>query len=341
MIGLYKPTIKRKDMDSVLSTLVDECAGPGQKSIEFSSSMATLLGYDYGVAFRSYVRTLFLACHVLQIEHDDKVIISAAAPAIFVTVLNKLGCEILLADVEENSTAISIASVLELEKMQPKAILIEETFGNIPDYEAVAETKIPIIRDITANIYKKDLGPLFNTIQHIAIIQTEDNCLVSTGGGGMLFLQDKKMQKEIELELLAYQGFETMPDMNAALGISQLQQLSSTVEKRVEICNLFSKGIAKTRHKRLIEGPIDTGTPAVCFPILLESSMKSIQKYTAKYKIEIQNPFEDCAGVRLKVEMKAFPNAYNLYLRTVIFPLYPMLSNDQLKIIVKVLSTLP
>jgi dTDP-4-amino-4,6-dideoxygalactose transaminase len=41
------------------------------------------------------------------------------------------------------------------------------------------------------------------------------------------------------------------------------------------------------------------------------------------------------------MDFQDFPNSIPFMLRAILFPLYPMLSQEQLKTLVKVLSTLP
>ncbi len=62
MIKLFKPTIKRKDMDLVLSTLVDEQLGPGLMNHELSRLLCSDLEAIEAIAVRTYPRALRLHC---------------------------------------------------------------------------------------------------------------------------------------------------------------------------------------------------------------------------------------------------------------------------------------
>ena len=76
-IFLFKPTIRRKDMDNVLSCMVGDLIGPGRYAHDFITALVHYLKVSGGVALASYYSSLMLAFDVLKLEAGDKVIISA------------------------------------------------------------------------------------------------------------------------------------------------------------------------------------------------------------------------------------------------------------------------
>jgi perosamine synthetase len=341
MIKLFKPTLKRKDMDSVLNTMVDEEIGPGEKYTEFSHLIREYFGAESCTLMRSYVNTFETACELLHLGKEAKVIISPLSPAWYVDILEKLECIILFADVDQFTGCISYESVKELLPQNPSALIMYDLFGNLPDYEKLSQIPVPIIEDITQGFgtRKKEYKP--GEISSIIISAFEEEAVITTGGGAALVLNEKKYIKPLQ-ELMDITGkLNLMPDMNAALGIVQLKAMPGLMERRREYLALFRSSVSKTKHKIVIENSDSIIENGYILPVLLDSRIKEVNKFTRRYKIETINPFEKCAASRVEIDQSLCPNSIPFRLRTLFFPLYPLLSKDQLKILVKVLSTLP
>ncbi|MBL7006373.1 MAG: DegT/DnrJ/EryC1/StrS aminotransferase family protein [Spirochaetia bacterium] len=341
MIKLFKPTLKRKDMDSVLNTMVDESIGPGEKYKEFSNLIREYFGAESCTLLRSYINAFEKACELLHLGKESKVIISPLSPVWYVDILEKLQCSILFADVDQFTGCISYEAVKELLPQNPSALIMYDTFGNLPDYDKLSEIPIPIIEDITQGFgtRKNEYKP--GEISSILIAAFEEDSIITTGGGASLVVNEKKYVKPLQ-DLMDKTGdLELMPDMSAALGIVQFKSMPELMERRREYLALFRSSVSKTKHKIVIESSDLIIENGYVLPVLLDSRIKEVNKFTKRYKIETINPFESCAISRAEADLNRYPNSMPFKLRTLLFPLYPLLSKDQLKTLVKVLSTLP
>ncbi len=341
MIKLFKPTLKRKEMDSVLNTMVDEAIGPGEKYKEFSQMLQEYFGAESCTLMRSYVSAIETACKLLHIGKKSKIIISPLSPSWYINVLEKLECTILFADVDQYTGCISPDAVKALLPQNPTALLMHDPFGNLPNYDELSQIPIPIIEDITQGFgtRKNEFKP--GEIASIIISAFEEESVITTGGGAAVLLNEKKHIKPLQ-ELLGESGnLELMPDMNAALGIVQLKTIDSLIERRREYLALFKNSVSKTKHKVLVENSDMILANGFVLPVLLNSRIKEVNKFTRRHKIETLNPFENCALSKVDIDQNLYPNSIPFRLRTLFFPLYPLLSKDQLKTLVKVLSTLP
>ena len=59
LIPFYKPTIRRKDMDAVLQTMVDERIGPGERAQEFLKQFCSdngAINWESLVQFNSSIK---------------------------------------------------------------------------------------------------------------------------------------------------------------------------------------------------------------------------------------------------------------------------------------------
>ena len=149
MIQTYSTTIRRKEMDAVLTCMVDEKIGPGELNTRLIQQVKESIKCDGAVALRSPAIALKYALLALDIEHNSKVMISALAPSWQYQELINLGFEPMVLDVEETTGLVSAEIVQEATKEGGKVLILHETAGILPDIEAILELGIPVIEDIS------------------------------------------------------------------------------------------------------------------------------------------------------------------------------------------------
>ena len=81
MIQTYSTTIRRKEMDAVLTCMVDEKIGPGELNTKLIQTVKEFIKCDGAVALRSPAIALKYALKSLGLEVSSKIMISALAPA--------------------------------------------------------------------------------------------------------------------------------------------------------------------------------------------------------------------------------------------------------------------
>lgn len=341
MIKLFKPTIKRKDMDSVLNTMVDEALGPGIKNRELGKALCHEIHADESIVIRSYLRALTLALKTLQLKRGDRVMISPLSPPCYVWVLQDLELDILFADVDPRTGCMLIDDVKSRLDRSPAAILLHEPLGNIVDAEAFKELSIPIIEDITQSLHSKKHGQVAGALGDVVVVSFEDDSLLCAGGGAAVLVKEKKHVAFLKKASARDLRYDLLPDINCALVLNQLNMVEQHIERRLEYFELYRQSVMKTRHQIINEHGEEISHNAYSLALLLDSRVKDVIRYAVKYKIETLMPFQECAIHLTDAETTDFPNSIPFILRAIIFPLYPLLSKDQLMTLVRVLSTLP
>ena len=363
MIQTYNTTIRRKEMDAVLTCMVDERIGPGELNSRLIQSVKEFTGCDGAIALRSPLSALKYALSALGTESGTAVMISALAPAWHIQAVEYAGFKPIVLDVDETTGLVSVDAVSEGAKNGGRILLLHESMGILPDMNPFIELGIPIIEDIS-----KSLGTLIpvNTENEsssekprkagsfgvYSIMALEEKDVITAGGGAILTAPNRR--EWIVLKKLAdtVPTTELLPDINAALAWIQLKEFGRNEIRRKEIFTLFRRAIMSGRHKTFIrpeynieisEGKnADYGSTMCCFPLVLNSAFKDVKSYAAKKDIEIRPAYEDSVIALREEELSSSCiKAKSLYLRTALFPLYPRLSNPQIAKIVKVLGTLP
>lgn len=350
MIQTYSTTIRRKEMDAVLTCMVDEKIGPGELNTRLIQQVKESIKCDGAVALRSPAIALKYALLALDIERNSKIMISALAPSWQYQELINLGFEPMVLDVEETTGLVSAEIVQEATKEGGKVLILHETAGILPDIEAILELGIPVIEDISqsfgSSISQKDengaeVGRIKAGLMGIyTIMGLEERDVVTAGGGAILMAPGRR--EWIVLKKFTDEAPETdlLPDINAALAWVQLKEFNKNEKSRKEIFGLYQHACMMGRHKMLVRD-MEEGSTMSCFPLVLTSSVKDVKQYTAKKDIEIQLAYsKSVISLNDELAQKCI-HAKSLFLRCVHFPLYPRLTHNEVAKIVKVLGSLP
>lgn len=338
-ISVFKPSIKRKEMDAVLNCMVSDRIGFGEAAELLVKELSACLGLKGGFAFKEYYRALKAALDALGLEKGDSVIVSALAPNLYIEVLEDCGLEPLIADVDPDNALIDI-ELIESAAEQAAAIIINYEMGFIPDMPRIIETGLPVIEDITMGLGGAINESQAGTFGRFTVVNMDEDGLITTGGGAAVLAGSRKdllILKEITADM---HSTVFLPDMNASLGIVQLKNLEEYLASRREIAEIFTKSLMRSKHKKLSQ-KIEADNVNYSFPVVLETGMHEVAAYARKKNILTAPAFSGSIAAFSEEVQEQCPNAKTLLLRCVNFPLYPLLGKSNIAEISRVLSSLP
>lgn len=370
MIRTYSTTIRRKEMDAVLTCMVDEKIGPGELNVRFIQQIKQFFECDGAVALRNPATALKLALKSIDFNKDDEIMISALAPAWHYQTLIDLGYKPLVLDVDECTGLVNAEIVQRGINHGGRLLLLHESMGILPEMEPILALDIPIIEDIS-----KSVGALVpstdekgepttpkkaGTFGIYSILCLEEKDVITSGGGVVLMAQNRREWTVLKKYIDEMPMVELLPDINCALGWVQLKEFQKNEIARKEIFSLFQRACMAGRHKMFSrsnnpgelpvainenskeEKNLDYTSTMSLFPLILSSSFKDVKIYTSKKDIEISLAYEDSViAFKLDELQESCIRAKSLFLRCVLFPLYPRLTHSNVAKIVKVLGTLP
>jgi len=305
----------------------------------------------------------------------DAALVSALSPYYYARVIEDAGLDVVVADVDLNSACLSARSVKEAldragEEFNVICVVLNETLGFLPDFTTPAEENsggvsgnsalsgsdavkafsagLPLIEDCSASFGSyfcasqdapADSVKKAGTFGTLSVLGLEERDFVTAGGGALLFSAERKNSP-------ALRGFSDIPpvygipDMNAAMALVQLREAKRNMEKRAAIAGLYREAAMRSRHK-LLSGPEDFQYNNYAFPLILETGMKDVEAYARKKEIAVEPAFRDTLTGMGLIPDGLCPNARSLSLRTVLFPVYPRLSEANAQKVAKLIQTLP
>jgi len=363
-IEVYSPTIRRKEMDAVLTAMVEDKIGPGDQAKFLVQTAREKIKFDYCLSLRSPALALYFALQALGLDRGDGVVVSALSPLYYERVIRDSGFVPLYCDVPSASSCMSRETIEKTlankaEGLTPRCIVLHHTLGFLGDASSIAELGIPLIEDCS-----QSYGTYFNQIESeregetpqedvsaavrdtipvgtsgvFTILGLEERDMLTSGGGVLLYAHNRRDASVLRnLETLPPEY--GLPDMNAALAVVQFREAAKNVAKRRDIAALYMQSALRTRHKCFVHSDMEYNNYA--FPLILETGVKDVKAYARKKDIVVENAFEHTLVGSGIVSGEQCPESYSLSLRTVLFPLYPRLTMADAQRIAKLIQTLP
>ncbi|MBO6218314.1 MAG: DegT/DnrJ/EryC1/StrS aminotransferase family protein [Treponema sp.] len=356
MIQTFSSTIRRKEMDAVLTCMVDEKLGPGELNAKLIQSVKEFTGCDGAVAFRSPAIAFSYVLKALDLQPGSSVMISALAPSWHYTAVKNLGYEPLVLDVNEDDGLLSPEAVEEGIKKGGRLLLLHETMGILPKIEEILSFGIPVIEDISHSVgasyvfsaaeedsaaKSEDSGKKAGMAGLYSILGLESNDTITAGGGAVLIAPKRREWIVLKKFTDAAPETDILPDMNSALGFIQLKEFARNEQARKALFAIFQKSLMSGKNKTFARDA-ENGSTIWSFPVVLSGSFKDAKQYASRKEIEIRPAYEKSViAVLEEMEQANYIHAKSLFLRTVLFPLYPRLGSESATKIAKVLGTLP
>jgi len=267
VIPYGKQDINQSDIDAVINVLKSDFLTQGPKVPLFEKTVADYCDSKYGVAVNSATSALHIACLALDLGKDDYLWTS---PNTFVASANcGLYCGAKVDFVDINPKTYNLSSKeLEIKLIQakkdnnlPKIVIPVHFAGQSCDMKKIhslsREYGFKIIEDASHAIGGKYLDKPIGGCQYsdITVFSFHPVKIITTAEGGLATTNDKKLSERMQLfrshgvtrdpELMTkeadgewyYQQVELgfnyrMTELQAALGVSQMQRLDEFITKR-------------------------------------------------------------------------------------------------------------
>ena len=273
-IPVNEPLIGNREKE-----LINECLDTGWISSEgpfvekFENSLSKKVNRKYGIACSSGTAALDLAIASLDIGPEDEVIMPAFTIISCATAVIKSGAKPVLIDACERTWNMNVDHVEAAITSKTVAIMAVHIYGLPVDMDPLIRIAkkygLYIIEDAAELIGAQYKGNPCGSFGDVSTFSFYPNKHITTGEGGMVFTNDLEISKKCKsLRNLCFQednrfvhnefGWNyRMTNLQAAIGIAQLEKLDSTIKKKMKIGEFYNKYLAELRE---IELPlIETG----------------------------------------------------------------------------------
>jgi len=346
-VSVYRPTIKRKDLEYVLNTMVEDKIAYGEYAKVFERKLYERTGSYNVIAVNSIFSALSLIFQSLDVKSGDEVILPSFAPQVYLNFILLYGAVPKLVDMEENSYRPSITMIRDSISEKTKLVILYYYFGYTYDPSPYIDLFHTVVEDISSVIGAGVNGEKVGSKSQYAIADFSSKSLITTGDGAAVFCNSRKNYHftksliENEEYSLDYKprNYCLMPDLNASMGISQIETLDHKLKLRESIGKIYEQAALKGRSG-FISQEKDFDRYYSDFPIIVKSNLKDAQLFLKKYKIEGLRPFAYPLHQYLNLPKEKFPVTEYFYLTTLLAPNYSSLTKTQVTEIAKVLASM-
>jgi dTDP-4-amino-4,6-dideoxygalactose transaminase len=267
MIPISKPDISEAEKAAVLEVLDSGILAMGPRTAQFEEAFAQMCGVKHAIAVSSGTTALHIALLAHGIGPGDEVI---TTPFTFAATINSIlyvGAIPVFVDIEEDTFNINPAQIEAKITKRTKAILPVHLYGYVCDMDAlqtIANTyNLALIEDACQAVmatFKGKMAGSFGT-GTFSFYATKN---LMCGEGGMIttnddaiaekcrMLRNHGMKRRYYHEFLGY-NFR-MTDIQAAIGLVQLQRLPEFTEKRRQNAAYFNAKIEAAKTPKVRPG---------------------------------------------------------------------------------------
>lgn len=280
-IPIAKPFLGEDEARAAYDTIKSGWVTQGPKVLEFEEKFAKYVGSKYAVAVSSCTAGLHLALCVSGIGKGDEVICPSLS---FIATANSIvhaGATPVFADIDPLTLNIDVNHAEKLISSKTKAILIVHQIGMPADIDAFKtlceKYNLKLIEDAACAIGSKYKGGKIGSHSDLVCFSFHPRKVISTGDGGMITTSNKKFYERLKLlrqhgmsindrirhiskkiifeEYLEIGYNYRMTDIQASIGIKQLEKLDWIVTERREIANKYNEAFKDIDYLRIPSEP--------------------------------------------------------------------------------------
>lgn len=287
--ALHEPTFAGNEWNYLKECLdLTFVSSVGKFVDRFEHDLAQYTGANYAVATVNGTAALHIALKLAGVVRDDEVLIPAltfVATANAVTYCNALPHFV---DSEESTLGINVAKLRSyllnhtkivdglcvniLSGRIIRAVVPMHTFGHPVDIDGLidlaSEFNLVMVEDAAESLGSTYKGKHTGTFGKMGVLSFNGNKIITTGGGGAILTNDSELARRAKhLTTTAklshaweYRHDEVgynyrMPNINAALGCAQLEQLPQLLESKRDLFVRYQRAFHKVDGVQLMSEP--------------------------------------------------------------------------------------
>ena len=368
------PLISDDEISEVVATLRSGWIGTGPRVKEFEARFAEYVGAARAVALNSCTAGLHLSLLSLDIEPGDEVITTPLTWCATANVIVLAGAKPVFVDVDRRTGNIDPERIAAAVTPKTRAIVPVHFAGRACDMDAIgdiaARRGLRIVGDAAHAIESTWKGRKVGSIGDVSSFSFYANKNITTAEGGMLATDDADLAERIRVLSLggvssdAWKRFQAdgparvvvvaagfkynMTDIQAALGIRQLEKIEAYHVRREELWAFYTSSLADL--PLMLPPPPEPGCRHAfhLFTPLLDADRTDLDRDGLRAAMKERNIGTGCHYAALHLQPfyrdllghrpGDFPNAEYIAERTFSLPLSPRVSEADARDVVEALK---
>lgn len=277
MIPIAKPYLTEEEAQVAYETIQTGWVTQGPKVAEFEEKFAKYVGAKYAVAVSNCTTALHLTMILNNIQHDDEVICPSMSYIATANCIRYAGGKPIFADVDPHNYNIDINHAESLISSKTKAILIVHQIGMPADIDAFKvlckKNNLALIEDAACAVGSAYKGKKIGSHSELVCFSFHPRKVITTGDGGMITTSSENYYNRLKLlrqhgmsvndqvrhkssKLIFEEHIEVgynyrMTDIQASVGIKQLEKLDWLIAERRKVAFKYHEELSKINCIRL------------------------------------------------------------------------------------------
>ncbi len=349
-IPIYKPSLTGKEKEYVNDCLESTWISSKGKYISlFEKNFASYINSKYADSVSNGTVAIHLALLALGIGPGDEVIVPTLTYIASVNSIAHTGATPVFCDSLEQTWQIDPADVEKKITGKTKAVMAVHLYGQACDMDALMaickKYHLFLIEDCAESVGTFYKGKHVGTFGDISTFSFFGNKTITTGEGGMVVTNDETLcdrskhfkgqglakHREYWHDVIGYNY--RMTNIQAAIGVAQLEQVDKFLKQKREIANWYIKhlDLSKVDYHKEVK---DTCHSYWMFSILVkEASMRDpLREHLKANSIETRPLFYPVHTMPMyATRYQKYEIAENLGWRGINLPSYPQLTESEVK----------
>lgn len=269
IIPFVNPTISDDDILFTKKALLTGRVSNGKYTKDFEQALCEKLDVNHSIVVNSGTSAIHLALAALDIKKGDEVILPALTYIATINAIFYLGALPVICDVNEVTHEIDFVDLVTKITKNTKAIILVDLYGKPSDYESYLQignqNGIPVLVDSAQAFGASYKNKIIGSQAFIHAFSFSASKTITTGEGGAIttndpdieqrarILKNQGQEKRYEHNFLGYNY--RISEMQAALGLSQLNQLEKFINDRNEIARFYTQRLSGISDIQILHIP--------------------------------------------------------------------------------------
>lgn len=373
-IPVAKPYLGKEEAQSAYDTILTNWVTQGPRVQEFEEKFATYVGSKFAVALSNCTTALHLSMIVAGIKEGDEVICPSMSYIATANSIKYVGATPVFAEIESETYNIDVIHAEKLITQKTKAILIVHQIGlpaNIDAFKALCNKhNLQLIEDAACAAGSSYKDAKIGSHSDLVCFSFHPRKVITTGDGGMITTNNEEYYNR--LKLLRQHGMSVndrvrhnsttvimedhlevgynyrLTDIQAAVGIKQLERLDWIIEERRKIAHKYQEAFKNIDFIRLPLEPKEYFTNWQSYVLYLKPN--SPIKRNDLMQLLLDKGISTRRGVMTTHRESAYKNhtlvcplpiSEDACDNSIVLPLYVPMSNEEIDYVIdNILSTL-
>jgi perosamine synthetase len=337
-----KPTLGLEEQQAVSDVISSGYIAEGAVVQKFEQAFADYWNIRHAVATSSGTSALHLALLAMDVGPGDEVIIPSYVCCALLNAVNYTGATPVLADIYPDTYNLDAADVKKRLSNRTRAIVVPHLFGLAADLDSLLALGVPLIEDCAQAVGAEYAQCPVGTFGAAAIYSFYATKVITTGEGGMVVSNSQDFADKIR-DFKTYDQKDDykirfnykMADIQAALGLVQLERLATFIRRRRAIAERYTRSF---KALDLSLPPEDSGHIYFRYVLGLKTNASPWVHALARQGIGCDRPV--FLPLHRQMNRKGCPATETAWKNSLSLPIYPSLTDgDVTRVIEAILDT--